>query len=308
MSTALIAVVVALLIGHHLPVTAQWRRFEWFVRWQALWRAQLGAPGAASAGGLLLILSPVLLLALLQWQLADPLFGFPAFLLGVAALLYSWGPRDLDRDVDAVLEAEDAAGQLRAAQALFPDGRASLHGPDLIEAVFSQALRRWFGVLLWFLLLGPCGALLYRLGHLVDAPTGAAAGLRRLLDWPAAQLMTLALALAGSFDAVLAAWRNWYRDRDDDWFGGDIGFLSAAARASVVTELADAAADNAVDDDHDELIELPVDQPEPAAPSADAPLPASGLPALHDAMSLVWRILIVWLTVLAVLVLAGYIG
>ena len=42
-------------------------------------------------------------------------------------------------------------------------GEPVLEGPSLVEAVFRCALWRWFGVLFWFLLLGPAGALLYRL-------------------------------------------------------------------------------------------------------------------------------------------------
>ena len=37
---------------------------------------------------------------------------------------------------------------------------------SLVEAVFRNAQRRWFGVLFWFCVLGPFGALLYRLSVL----------------------------------------------------------------------------------------------------------------------------------------------
>ena len=57
-----------------------------------------------------------------------------------------------------------------------------IEGPSLVEAVFRCALWRWFGVLFWFLLLGPAGALLYRLVSLSaqgEAQTRAAAGAGR---------------------------------------------------------------------------------------------------------------------------------
>jgi AmpE protein len=170
--------------------------------------------------------------------------------------------------------------------------------------VFRSALRRWFGVLLWFVLLGPAGALGYRLAALsVDGEAAgrlaveARRGARRLLawlEWPVAQLMTFALALVGNFDAVLAAWRE---------AGGaslrpDGNFLGAAARASVRCELAEEAADAAEDDAHESGITTP----------PPVWLATSDLPELRDAMSLVWRCLLVWLAVLALFVIAGWVS
>ena len=163
-------------------------------------------------------------------------------------LFYTWGPRDLDLDVDAVVDARDAAARRAAAAALFPEGgEPVLEGPSLVEAVFRCALWRWFGVLFWFLLLGPAGALLYRLVSLsaqgeAQRVLAAGAGARPRdcsspsSNWPVAHLMTFGLALAANFDGVLGAWRDWHAN------GGmrlDTGFLGAAARASVVSELAE---------------------------------------------------------------------
>jgi AmpE protein len=89
----------------------------------------------------------------------------PSFLFALAILFYAWGPRDLDHDVEAVVEAADPEARRAAAGRLFPDRDAppTLDGGSLVEAVFRCALWRWFGVLFWFLLLGAFGALLYRL-------------------------------------------------------------------------------------------------------------------------------------------------
>ena len=145
-------------------------------------------------------------------------------------------------------------------------------------AVARGALRRWFGVLFWFLLLGPVGALGYRLVQLA-----ADASLSTARPASVTQLMTLALALVGNFDTVFAAWREARAGRP----ALDTGFLEAAARASVTAEIADDEA------------------------WATEGLPADAPPALlelRDAMSLVWRMLMVWLAVLALFVLAGWVG
>jgi AmpE protein len=289
MAEALVAAVLAVVLGHSLPALPAWRRFEWFADWRRWLARQLhGELDASLSAVLLLLLPPVLLLAAVQGVLDNVLFGLPGFLLSLLVLLWCWGPRDLDRDVDALvrsdgIEAVDAARHLGS--------RGSDPGA-LVETVFQAALQRWFAVLLWFLLLGPAGALLYRLTQIAADDNGARAEetplgvLKLVLEWPAAQLMTLALALAASFDPAIQAWRDWHRARGG-WWIADTGFMLAAARASVDCELA-------------------LEEPDELPPDTVGRHPAAR--ALHDAMSLVWRMLIVWLTVLALLVLAGYVG
>ncbi len=295
MSTTLLAVVIALVLGHAVPaLVASMRSFSWWRHWLQ-WLDVRFAEGSVwrSRQGIVLALAPPLLVVLLvQWALATPLLGIPSLLFAIALLVYAWGPRDLDVDVESVLDAPDAAARAEAINNLLPD-TAITGGPQLVEGVFQSALRRWFGVLLWFLLLGPFGALLYRLVTLSAQgefsrllPEAALAGARTVhavLEWPVAQLMTFSLALVGNFDAVFNAWRN---------AGGsalqlDIGFLGAAARASVVSELAEEAQDYAEDGMVQAMRELP---------------------ELRDAMSLVWRILLLWLAVLALFVIAGWVS
>ena len=299
MSAVLIAVILALALGHAAPQLAQWRHYGAFTAWCDWLGAKCGAQGFfGSRFGIVLSLLPLLLLVgALQWLFSSYWYGLPGVAFAVAVLFYCWGPRDLDLDVDAVVEAGDAEQRRAAAQVLLgPEREAKLDAPTLVEGVFQSALERWFGVLFWFLLLGPVGAALYRFtqvgaGKVLRAALPVEHGesyarLKAILDWPVAQLMTLGLALAANFDAVFAAWRAWHAARAQPWYALDAGFLGAAARVSVDCELAE---------ERDEA--YAVDAPPPAAPA---------LPALKDAMSLVWRILLLWLGVLALLVLAGW--
>ena len=295
MALTLIAVVLSLVLGHVAPGLIGFRRYGWFVRWLQ-WLGRLFAGQSAWQGRLGLLLAVGLLIGLvgaLQWLLDDHFYGLPMFGFALAVLIYTWGPRDLDLDVDAVIDARDVAARRAAAVALFPEGgEPVIEGPSLVEAVFRCALWRWFGVLFWFLLLGPAGALLYRLVSLgaqgeaqrvlPPAQAQAAKLFVAILNWPVAHLMTFGLALAANFDGVLGAWRDWHAN------GGmrlDIGFLGAAARASVVCELA-----------------------EEDAYAIDGPAQAPALLELRDAMSLVWRVLLLWLAVLAIFVVAGFVN
>ena len=295
-SATLIAVVAVLIAEQAAPSLAALRRFDWLVEWRryvdGLSDANVGWNGRA--GLLLMVGLPVLLIGLLQVALRQSLWGLPGLVFAVLLLFYCWGPRDLDQDVEAIVEAPDAQRKRDAAASLMPAGAAStLDGPLLIEGVFAGALHRWFGPLFWFLLFGPAGALLYRIGALLGGDTAhaempatqreGARWLLAVLDWPVAQLMTLALALAANFDAVFGAWREWH-------VGGarlDTGFLGAAARASVEIEIAD-------------------DDTDLADSGTLAASPA--LLELRDAMSLVWRMLLLWLAVLALFVIARFVG
>jgi len=290
MSATLVAVVIALVLGHTAPSLVALRRFAWFGDWNRWLQAHVGASGLWRSrwGGLLSVGIPAVLAGIAAVSLRGIGLGLPLFALAVVALFYAWGPQDLDLDVDRVVHAEGPEPRRRAAAQIHPGAGLNWDAPSLVEAVFRAALSRWFGVLLWFLLLGPMGALGYRLTvlgardeALPQAQRDGLGGVRMILDWPAAQLMTLALALVANFDTVLAAWREWQRDG----LRLDLGFLFAAARASVNCELAIEAAD--------------ADEPASESPT---------LLALRDAMSLVWRILLVWLAILALFVLAGWVN
>lgn len=300
MAATLLAVILALVVGHLLPALAAGvRRFGWFAAWRHWLYAQpsIGGVLRSGVGIFLLLLPPILLLGVLQFSLWHALLGLPSLLLGLLVLFWSWGPRDLDVDVEAVLAAPDTAARRRAAAPLQGGMAApSLDGPKLIEAVFSSARQRWFGTLFWFCLLGPTGALLYRLSVLsvnaqdeaLPAPTvGGARTLLAILDWPVNQLMALTLALVGSFAGVANAWRE----------AGALGLhgqlLANAARASVRGDIAEEVADYT----------------ESGVSASTALVEVFGeLPELREAMNLVWRMLTLWLAVLALFVVAGWVG
>jgi len=295
MFTTLVAVIAALVLGHLAPaLLSVLRDWRWFGRWLAWLQANSGE-GEGNRYLLLWAIAPLVgLVALLQWALDDRLFGLPSLLFGVAMLALCWGPRDLDRDVEAVIDGDDTGrrdatlSHLQSAGGSMREDMASLVGATAINA-----LRRWFAPLFWFLLLGPAGVLLYRL--LAQATQGAqsaqlAVSARTagdwalaVLEWPVAQLMTLSMALVGNFDTVFSAWR---RSGGNRW-ALQIGFLPEAARASVGAEL--------------------VEEAEEAQLSGHVPVDER-YPDLRDAMSLVWRMLLLWMALVAMLVIAGWVG
>lgn len=287
MATVLVAVLLVLLVCRGVPDLARLRNFSW---WQA-WLERVGASSPASA----LVLgvgAPVLLCALIQLALRGNLFGLSSFVFATAMLFYCWGPRDLESDAEAVAKAPDSERRAAAAQALRPAGQDAalpFESEALVAATFASALKRWFGVLFWFALAGPAGALLYRLTQMLahpqtateHSPSPLAQRAARVIDWLPAHLMALALALGSNFDAVFKTWRDWHAAHGDK-FDLDPGFLDAIARASVEADIAAGDGHTQDQDAHSPLV------------------------ALDDAMVLVRRVLVVWLVVIALIVLAGW--
>lgn len=296
MFTTLVAVIVALVLGHLAQVLmASLRSYHWYGEW-VRWidaRSFTGGLWHGAYGAVLAIIPLVMVVALLQWGLRGWGFGLPALTFGVMALALSWGPRDLDRDVEAIINADQPDQFHEALTRLQVAGGSVLHPVySLVAATVINALRRWFAPLFWFLLLGPVGVVSYRLLALAGQgpiasllPPANAAGARKalaLLEWPVAQLMTFAMALVGNFDTVFKAWRTAEGGR----WALSAAYLGASAKASVGAELGEEA------DDHRQ---------------AGVAVAGERLPELRDAMSLVWRMLLLWMAVLALLIIAGWV-
>jgi membrane protein required for beta-lactamase induction len=174
--------------------------------------------------------------------------------VSAAILLLCLGPRDLAEDIHELLHARADGDAARAAQL----SRALQRGPDpgdshrsLTGALFIQSHEKLFGVLLWFFLLGPAGAIAYRMAsrlpRLLDetAPASAAArsadALHSLLAWLPARVTALVFGLAGSLDDALAAWRRLWREPEHGWRTQTWAVLAEVPAASLGTDDADGA-------------------------------------------------------------------
>lgn len=290
----IIAILLAFALCYFVRDLGKLHRFEWLKGFSRRCNKAFGGlPGwAGITGFLFFILLPLLLIGLLD-QLTFGLLGtLGGFLLSVAVLIYTFGPHDLDTDIDAIIHADDDEAQARAMQNLLgscpPDDEACM--AKAVEAVFREALERWFGTIFWFAVLGIYGAVLYRLTDRItegdkDLPEGQRDLFRRLrqvLEWPVAQLMTLALAIATDFDSVHKAWRKYHDEQGHGLFEGNNGFLYAAAQQVVLSG-------HAARDGYADQLSGP-------------------LACLRQAMDLIWRVLGVWLTVLALLLLIGVVA
>jgi len=292
MALALLAVLIVLSLSVLAPDLARLRQFLWLRAYLGWLDQRLGDLGlwATEFGVAFIILPMVALITLIDWTLSGQLHGLLQFVFGLLVLFLCWGPRDLDEDAQRAARAESAEDRAAALQVLGGKSGKLVSSGELVDRVFIAGLLRWFSPLFWFVAFGPAGVVTYRLSQLLadsaeladklpPVQVQAAQRLHAALAWIPAQLMTLALALASDFDAVLKAWREHHSAHGQGFLHLDLGFLSATARACV-------------DIDDEEFIF-----------TDGAPIRNE---AVEEARRLLWRLLIVWLVLLSIIVLAGW--
>lgn len=258
---SLLALLLALIVERGLTHLFHLREPRWLDRYFD-WAARAlghGSGEARIAAAALVIVLPVLPVALLDGALGGHLLGLPQLTFAALVLLLSFGPRDLNDEVEdyvAALERgdRDEAGR-RAKELLEADavGRGSVLREAVEEAIFVQANNRIFGVIFWFMLLGPAGAWLFRVSDLmrrrasfeaarsgaeVQSFGGALAILHGLLAWLPARLAAGTYALAGSLEDAVGNWRIAVDQAAESLLDRSEDLLARVGRASLQPSLA----------------------------------------------------------------------
>jgi AmpE protein len=291
----IISILIAFILCHFVREMRHLRRFEWISWYTGFCNDKFKKlPGWSGPTGFLLFIGlPLLAAYLINYIFSSVLGQLGEFIVAIAILIYTFGPRDLDIDVRRVFTRNDDEQQKEALEALL-DGPAPENEEACqniaIDAVFRKALKRWFGIIFWFAVLGIYGAVLYRVAvwlsggdfELFDEQKDLMTRLAKIMEWPVAQLMTLSLAIATDFDSVYRAWKKYHNGRGHGLFEGNNEFMLTSARTIVKSGHAEK------DGYADQLV----------GPMASIKL----------SMDLVWRSLGVWATVLAILLLVNVIA
>ena len=195
----------------------------------------------ALAGASVLAIAVVLPVAVISILLQDRFLQIPYFVFAVLVLLLSLGPRDLAKEANdycAALENDGIDQAALTAKELL-EGEPPIEEPDRSDsverAIYIQANNRIFGVVLWFVLLGPTGAWLFRVLDLMrrratyqmvwvsehgsELKTETAIEtLHGVFAWLPSRLLMIGYALAGSFEGATIAWRDFYAHGTEKFF------------------------------------------------------------------------------------------
>jgi adenosylcobinamide-phosphate synthase len=298
------AVLVALLLEQVKPVGHQeraQRSLQAWVDWTGR-NFDAGKRRHAWVVWSVAVLGPTLLVALSHLVLRD--FSLPlALAFDVAVLYLTLGFREFSHHFSALRDALDRSDEPEARRVLAQwRGVDEVQRADFARAAIEHALlaahRRVFGVLFWFVVfsaigLGPAGAVLYRLSEFLSRDSERRHGaldtpvndsLRQLverlfglIDHLPARLTAFGFAVVGDFEEAVDAWR---RDAGQ-WLRPNDGVILAAAGGALGIPL---GAD--------------------AAPMA----PVWQVGHLQSTAGLVWRSVVLWMLMLALLSLANLVG
>ena len=224
----LIAILIALALekwGGHLRPR---RLIHGFSSWLTALVRRLGSRADGGLGVFLALAFPVLLFAAIDFALGvafEPL----AVLFAAVVLFACLGGHCLNESVaalaDMLVRGDEEGARIQASEII---GRPVTEQGDALIKVASEGLlveanERVYGVLFWFILLGPAGAVLYRLsGSLERVIDEAGCGLVQaanrfhwLLAWIPARLSALGYAMAGSFGHATEHWSAHWQDNPD---------------------------------------------------------------------------------------------
>lgn len=223
---ALVCIILALLIERSVSFLDRLRNYRWFDAYSKIMMRNLPGVDQQGAASIIILLLPVLIpIGLLQYFLAGHCYELFSFSFALMVLIYSLGS-NLNRDIKHYLQAcESGATELaqqRASAILGKPAAANTQQQtiDVMHGLLQQSNMRVFAVLFWFVLLGPGGALLYRLTchTLHHSPSQtlsrAAYRLEAVLSWLPVNLLALSFALAGDYGNVSEGWRNKPKQND----------------------------------------------------------------------------------------------
>lgn len=229
-----IIIVLSLFIERYMLELEDYRQPAWFKRYLT-WSQQLPWSEwmSQSLSGILIILAPLLIaVGIGQAIFDDILGGIPELLFATLVLLFSLGPKDLQRQVQSFVDACDSENEedkTRIGYELASGNTAQkdrTYGQTIALGVLKQSYLRTFSVIFWFILLGPIGAILYRASHTLkmklpemdDMGLDFRSGVNRLLyilDWVPARITAFTYALSGNFHDATGKWWDAHEDNDE---------------------------------------------------------------------------------------------
>jgi AmpE protein len=217
----LLAIIVSLGIERLINPGFFLHRFSWFPSYADYFYQKLATSQRwQGALGLVLILAPLLCVsAILFYGLGAVTNQMLQALMAIIVLIYCLGPEDSRRQLEGYIRAKDDKDSDRAvvyaSQLLSGVMPADEHvlSRALTEASLLHFVKQVFAVIIWFIFLGPLGALLYRLSNMLER-YAQARGMARLqlssgkliavMEWPVIRLLGFSFALVGSFSNTFA--------------------------------------------------------------------------------------------------------
>jgi membrane protein required for beta-lactamase induction len=292
----LIIIIVSLAAERFLGSLEDYRNFTWFNRYAGWLLGKTSEEGLLNgwAGVVLLVGSVSIAAAYVGHELSD-WFGLAGFLFALVVFLYCLGPRTFYEQLKAFC---DLASNKQTDSAIWyaeemlarglSQGEKDALARTMTESLLVLVHRRIFAVIFWFVILGPFGAVLYRLTSVLleyvksysnsefAAFTEAVKKLHYVLGWIPSRLLSLSYVLTGNFVDGMSAFKSGGSVFSNRWFDENEQVLVSSGTGALNIEQKD---------------------------NADVELGA-----VSGALGLVRRSVVLWLGIIALMTLSGLVG
>jgi adenosylcobinamide-phosphate synthase len=304
-----LSILFTLLIEQARPLTPRNAVHRWYVRYVNSLGSHFnaGEQDQGMVAWLLAVLPWVLVSGAIYYFLLDISIA-AAFLWNVVVLYVTMGFRQFSHTFTEIVEAL-RLGEVDRARTLLGDFRgesaAEYTGTEIAKVTIEEGLinshRHVFGVIFWFLILpGPCGAVLYRLAGMLEQKWGArpveeygefgrfARRVFHYLDWIPVRLTAMSFAIAGDFEDAVYCWRS----QATTWMNPEHGVVLASGAGALGVRLGETLHHHGTVSFRPEL---------GLGDDAD-------VNTMTSAVGLVWRALVIWMFILALMTVARWFG
>lgn len=269
------------------------------------------------------VFTPAVIAMAVHWLLEFGTGWFIAVLWNVALLYVTLGFRQFSHHFTSIRDALDDGDENRARELLaqwqqvkvgdIPRSEIVRHA---IEYSMIAAHRHVFGVFFWYAVmsiagLGPIGAVVYRLAEYVqrrwqskvddsrvsDVLAQVAQSAWLTLDWLPSRATALGFAIVGSFEDAMDGWRNHAQKFPQD----NDGVILAATAGAINIQLGGAALPTGTFEDE-------LQAGDGTAGSSSTPGRPAELAHFAQVVGLVWRTVLMWLVLVALLTMANLLG
>jgi cobalamin biosynthesis protein CobD/CbiB len=301
-----ISITFALLLEQLRPLRSGNRLYGGFARYvtRLARNFNAGRYGDGVVSWLLAVLPLMLGTVIVSWLLhrAGGAFAL-AWNVGVLYLAlgfrhFSYFYTDIEQALQRgdLIHARELIGEWRGRSAAELDESEIARVAIELGLVYSH--RHVFGVIAWFIVLGPAGAIGYRLAALLAARWGGARdgdsrafgqfALRayEIIDWIPARLTALGFVIAGDFMGAVECWRN----QAAAWPEPNRGVVLAAGAGALGVRLGGVLRRNGGIEDR------------PSLGDGDE----AGLDYMQAAIGLIWRALVLWMFLILLVTIASW--
>ncbi len=232
----LISLLIVLALELHFKIGSEYRNFSWFNKSRDYLTSVFSEQDFFDSwGGIaIILLTPVLVLYGLVSVFDGSLYWFVLFMVSVVVLFLCLGPQSLENSFKEYFESMqrddlEAAFLHLEQQQDDSDKNDIPENDELVRSATRKLLiesqKRYFGVIAWFIFLGPLGALFYRLSHLYrdhcavqefDEHLPLMNLIIHWIDWVPARLTSLMFLLTGDFVNGLYRIKDYLSDADAD--------------------------------------------------------------------------------------------